>query len=244
MKNKRILITGSTSGIGRASAKELAKMGANIVLVSRNEEKLKTQVEELKKATNNESIDYIQGDLSSLADIRKVAEIYRNRYTELDVLLNNAGLIVPDHRTTTDGYEYTFALNHLGYFLLTGLLLDLLKKSSTARIVSVSSSAHKAGKINFNDINFEKGYNSFAAYSQSKLANVLFTYELAEKLKNTNITVNCLHPGVVNTNFGNDYKGGLKLIMSMLKPLLITADKGAETSIFLASSPKVKTVAW
>ncbi|MBT3300970.1 MAG: SDR family NAD(P)-dependent oxidoreductase [Bacteroidetes bacterium] len=105
MKNKRILITGSTSGIGRASAKELAKMGANIVLVSRNEEKLKTQVEELKKATNNESIDYIQGDLSSLADIRKVAEIYRNRYTELDVLLNNAGLIVPDHRTTTDGYE-------------------------------------------------------------------------------------------------------------------------------------------
>ena len=122
--------------------------------------------------------------------------------------------------------------------------MDLLKKSSTARIVSVSSSAHKAGKINFNDINFEKGYNSFAAYSQSKLANVLFTYELAEKLKNTNITVNCLHPGVVNTNFGNDYKGGLKLIMSMLKPLLITADKGAETSIFLASSPKVKTVAW
>jgi retinol dehydrogenase 14 len=242
MKGKTVLITGTTSGIGKATAKALAAKDASLILVAQNEEKVKQLIQEIKSETGNDKLKYYIADLASNQSIAQLGDKINAEVEHLDVLLNNAGLIVNDRKLSADGYEYTFALDHLGYYHLTGRLLKLLHKSSPSRIISVSSGAQQAGHINFDDLMGEKNYSAFRAYCQAKLANVLFTYELARKLEGTGITANCLHPGVVNTNFGSDMKGFSQLMMKLFKPFMIRADKGAETSIYLASSPEVEGV--
>jgi NAD(P)-dependent dehydrogenase (short-subunit alcohol dehydrogenase family) len=242
MQGKTVLITGANQGIGKASALELARRGAKVVLVSRNEAKGKAALEEVRAAAKGEPPLLLVADLASLADVRRLAADFRKEHDKLDVLLNNAGLIVPTRQTTADGFEETFAVNHLAPFVLTGELLDLLKKTHGSRIVNVSSEAHRRGTIYWDDIELREGYGSFKAYSQSKLANVLFTYELSRRLVGTGVTANCLHPGVVGSGFGQTYKGAFSILVRLGKPFLLSNEAGARTSIYLASSPDVAGV--
>lgn len=242
MKNKIILITGATSGIGKETARILAGMGAELVLVARDEDKLKNTISEIGKTTGNTKLEYIQCDLSSLDDIRQMTGNFLQKHKRLDVLINNAGLIVPEFRKTVDGYEYTFALNHLGYFLTTGLLIEILLKSAPARIVSVSSVAHTWSDIQFDDLMFEKKYNPMKAYGQSKLANILFTRELARRLNGKGVTANCLHPGAVNTRFGSEFKGVFKAGIELFRPFMVSPQKAAETPVYLATSSDVEGI--
>lgn len=241
MKNKVILVTGGTSGIGKVAATELARMGASVVIVGRNHGKTAAIVEEIRAQTDNIRVDGLVADLSSLAEVRKLAADFKKRYQRLDVLLNNAGAVFTQRQVSADGYEMTFALNHLNYFLLTNLLLDVLKASAPARIVNVSSGAHTGGRLDFSDLQSEK-YSSWKAYSNSKLANVYFTYELARRLQGTGVTVNALHPGFVATNFGVSNGGFMQGIMKVAQLGAISPEKGAQTSIYLASSPEVEGV--
>jgi NAD(P)-dependent dehydrogenase (short-subunit alcohol dehydrogenase family) len=242
MQGKTVIVTGSTNGIGYAAACELARKGAQTVLVSRSAEKCAQSVEKIKRETGNTQVEFIAADLSTKAGVQEVAHEFKKRHTRLDVLLNNAGAIFMSRQVSSDGIEMTIALNHLNYFHLTILLLDVLKASSPARIVSVSSAAHRGGKINFDDIQFKKGYSGMKAYSQSKLANVLFTYEMARKLEGTKVTANALHPGFVDTGFAKNNGGLVKFAMGLLKPMQRKVDEGAQTSIYLASSPEVEGV--
>ncbi len=239
-KGKTILITGATSGIGKATAKGLAELGASLIIAGRDRERCEKTIEEIRSVNPGIEISYFLADLSSLKEIRELAEEVKKNYNKLDVLINNAGSIFDGRKTSADGYEYTFAFDHLSPFLLTGLLLDLLKKGAPSRIITVSSSAHRSGKIAFDDLMLEQSYSSFRAYSQAKIANVLFTYELARRLEGKDITSNALHPGVVNTHFGNEFKGVLKALMKLMRPFFISPEKGAETSIYLASSQEVQ----
>jgi NAD(P)-dependent dehydrogenase (short-subunit alcohol dehydrogenase family) len=247
MNGKIILITGATNGIGKISALELARMGAEIVLVSRNQSKLDKTAQEIKSATGNQRINTIQADLSSLKDIRKVAEIFLSQYERLDVLLNNAGAMFMSRKESVDGYEMTFALNHLNYFLLTDLLLDTLKKTAQeqgeARVVNVSSGAHSGAKIDFDDIQHKKSFTGFSVYGESKLMNVLFTYELTRRLEGTNVTANALHPGFVDTGFGQNNGWIISFMLNIIQKLVAKSpENGAETNIYLASSPEVKGI--
>jgi NAD(P)-dependent dehydrogenase (short-subunit alcohol dehydrogenase family) len=247
MNGKIILITGATNGIGKISALELARMGAEIVLVSRNQSKLDKIAQEIKSATGNQRINTIQADLSSLKDIRKVAEIFLSQYERLDVLLNNAGAMFMSRKESVDGYEMTFALNHLNYFLLTDLLLDTLKKTAQeqgeARVVNVSSGAHSGAKIDFDDIQHKKSFTGFSVYGESKLMNVLFTYELTRRLEGTNVTANALHPGFVDTGFGQNNGWIISFMLNIIQKLVAKSpENGAETNIYLASSPEVKGI--
>ena len=237
------LITGASRGIGRATALPLAKMGANLSLLVRDRALGEKVVEEIRATGAKGKIDLFVGDLSSMKDIRRLAEEYKSKHDRLDVLLNNAGAINMDKEKTVDGYERTFATNHLGYFLLTQELLDLLKKSAPSRIVNVASEAHRqVGGIDFDDPMFEKrSYGGFASYGQSKLANILFTRELARKLEGTNVTANSLHPGVIASGFGRNNKGVFGFIMrNLAAPFLGSEENGAKTSVYLASSPDVE----
>ncbi len=237
MNNKNYLVTGATSGMGRVTAEAIAQTGANLVMVSRNQDKLEQAKKEISGSTGNEKIDIICADLSETEGIKQAASAFKSKYNRLDVLINNAGGIFPDRKLTKDGFEYTFALNHIGYFLLTGLLLDLIPKDQPSRIISISSMAHKYGHINFDDLFFEKTkYSSMRAYSQSKLANILFTIVLADKLKDTKITANCVHPGGVHTRFGSDFKGFMGFLVKTSMSLMRTPEKGASTCIYLALS--------
>src|ERR671914_52802 len=241
MGEKICLITGATSGIGKATAMGLANMGASVVMVGRDQGKGEAVMAEIKQKSNNASVDLMLADLSSQEEIRRLADEFKEAYPRLDVLINNAGLFRSTRITTADGLEMTFAVNHLACFLLTKLLLDVLKASSPSRIVNVSSGDHSNGTIDFDDLQGEKGYKGPKAYSQSKLANVLFTYELARRLEGTGITANCLHPGAgVRTNFGSGVTGVFGLMVRSLRPLMKSPEKGAETSIYLASSPEVE----
>ncbi len=242
MNEKIILITGATNGIGLVAARELAKMGAQIVIVSRNAEKCALVTEQIKRETANPKIEYIAADLSNHAGTQKAAHEFKKRHTRLDVLLNNAGALFTSRQLSADGIEMTWALNHLSYFILTVLLLDTLKTSGAARVVNVSSDAHQNAKINFDDLQMEKGYAPLAAYQQSKLANILFTYELARKLEGTKVTANTLHPGLVNTGFNKNNGLLMKLAMGLIAPFSRNAVEGAQTSIYLASSPEVEGV--
>jgi len=243
MKGKIVLVTGATSGIGKETALGLAKMGATVVLVGRSREKLDKVASSIASATGNRTIDTLICDLTSMENVRKLASDFKHKYQRLDVLINNAGEIVGERRTTVDGFEYTLALDHLSHFLLTMLLLDRIKASAPARIINVSSSAHMLGRIDFEDLMGEKKYNPMKAYGQAKLANLLFTYELAGRLAGTGVTANAVHPGAVRTNFGKGMKGRWRVFLWLGSPFLIDAEKGAETSIFVASSPKVAGVA-
>jgi retinol dehydrogenase 14 len=243
MGEKICLITGATSGIGKATAMGLATLGASVVMVGRDHGRGEAALAEIKEDSGNASVDLMLADLSSQQEIRRLAHEIKEAYPRLDVLINNAGLFRSQRITTVDGLETTFAVNHLAYFLLTKVLLDVLKSSAPSRIVNVSSGEQRNGTIDFDDLQGEKGYKGPKAYSQSKLATVLFTYELARRLEGTGITANCLHPGgriPVRTNFGSGVSGVFGSMVRALRPFMTSPEKGAETSIYLASSPEVE----
>jgi len=236
------LITGATSGIGKATAMGLANMGASVVMVGRDRGRGEAAMAEIKEKSGNASVDLMLADLSSQGQIRRLANEFKEAYPRLDVLINNAGIFLSKRVVTADGIEMTFAVNHLAYFLLTNLLLDVLERSAPSRVVNVSSGAQSNGTIDFDGLQGEKGYKGTKAYSQSKLANVLFTYELARRLEGTGVTANCVHPGAVRTNFGSGSSGLFGFMVRASRPLMISPEKGAETSIYLASSPEVEGV--
>src|SRR5215208_1194231 len=243
MGEKICLITGATSGIGKATAMGLATLEASVVMVGRDQGKGEAVMAEIKEKTTNAPVDLMLADLSSQEEIRRLADEFKEAYPRLDVLINNAGLFRSERIATADGLEMTFAVNHLAYFLLTNQLLDVLKASAPSRIVNVSSGEQRNGTIDFDDLQGEKGYKGPKAYSQSKLADVLFTYELARRLEGTGVTANCLHPGgriPVRTNFGSGVSGVFGFTVRALRPLMISPEKGAETSIYLASSQEVE----
>ena len=243
IKNKNILITGATSGIGRSTVLALSSMGASVTFIARNKDKAEILLKELNTKSKNKAA-YILADLSSQKEVKSAAKEYLKMNRPLDILINNAGLINLKIRETIDGFEETFAVNHLAYFSLTNLLIDKLKESESARIINISSGAHQFVKrMNFDDIQSEKNYKPFKVYSYSKLANILFTRKLSEILKDDNITVNCIHPGVVATGFAsqNDSKFQ-KFLFKLSKPFMRSSNKGAETSIYLSSSDDVSDV--
>lgn len=242
MRDKLCIVTGANSGIGRTTALGLAGLGARVVLVCRDSGRGETARRDISAQSGNESIDLLVGDLASQRSTRELATEIQEKYQRLDVLVNNAGQLISHRSVTEDGIEATFALNHLGYFLLTNLLIDLLKASAPSRIVNVASSAHRMGTIDFDDLQYETGYGGYKAYSRSKLANVMFTYELARRLEGTGVTVNCMHPGTVRTNLFKGASGPVAFCLNMLKPLMRSLRKGAETVVYLASSPDVEGV--
>lgn len=233
MKNKIVLVTGSTDGIGKETARQLAALGATVIVHGRDAERCRRARDEIRAATDNLSVEGVAADLASQRQIRRLAADITARYDRLDVLINNAGVIVDRRETTEDGIEMTFAVNHLAPFLLTHLLLDTLKRSAPARIVNVSSTVHYDAPLDFNNLQGERRYNGITAYRVSKLGNVLFTVELAERLKGSGVTVNCLHPGVVATKLlatGWGWSNGLSAV------------QGAALTVYLASSPAVAQV--
>ena len=239
MAGKVALVTGANSGIGKETALAIARMKADLVIVCRDRERGRAALEDIKSKSANNSVELMICDLSSQAQIRKLVEEFKQKHNRLDVLVNNAGVILTRRRVTEDGLESTFAINHLAYFLLTNLLLDLIIQSAPARIVNVSSTVHKSATIDFDDLQSERSYSAMRAYGQSKLANVLFTYELARRLEGTRVTVNCLHPGVIATNIFRDISG---VVGAAAKLFLKSPRRGAETSIYLATSPEVEGV--
>jgi len=244
VKNKICLITGSTSGIGKATAASLAAKGAIIIITGRNEGKGEQVVAEIKSRMTNHNIFFEYGDLSNLQSVVDLAYRLNKNYPKLDVLINNAGSFTEKRQYTKDGIEMQFGINHIAHFLLTHLVMPSLKKSDAARIINVSSDAHYRGNINFKDLYGEEKYVPFKIYAQSKLANILFTYELARRLEDdnlTHITTNVLHPGEIKTQFveknGNTlYKIGWKLA----KPLMQSIEQGATTSVYLASAKQME----
>lgn len=239
---KTVLITGANSGIGKATATALANLGYRVIFVARNLQKAEATKKEITDASGSASVDFIIADLMSLKQVRKCAETFIEKYKTLDVLINNAGVCLPERRITEDGFEEMFQINHLSHFLLTNLLLETLKKSSEPRIINVSSKGYKSGKFDPDNFQGEKKFGTFSTYCDTKLLNILFTFELSERLKGTGITVNTLHPGVVNTNFAGELKGVLGILNRMFKPFLISPEKGAATSVYLVSSEEVKSI--
>jgi NAD(P)-dependent dehydrogenase (short-subunit alcohol dehydrogenase family) len=240
MTGKTVLITGATSGIGKIAALELARMGANISIVARNRSKGQAVLEEITRETNNVQIELFIADLSSMADVRKLAQEFMAKHATLDVLLNNAGAFYSERKLSADGLEMTFALNHMSYFLLTNLLLPTLKTTPNSRVVSVSSAAHFQGKLDFANLQGEQKFGGWKAYGDSKLENALFTFALARRLAGTGVTANCLHPGFVKTSFGDGNSGFLAMALGVAKNLFaISLEAGAQTMIHLASSPEV-----
>jgi NAD(P)-dependent dehydrogenase (short-subunit alcohol dehydrogenase family) len=233
------LITGASAGIGKEMAKAIARSGITVVMVARNVERLKNAQAEIQQAVPGATTDLLPADLSSQTQIRELAAEFQGKYDRLDILINNAGVLVPNRSLTVDGIETTFAVNHLGYFLLTNLLLEKIKSSAPARIVNVSSAAHKSASLDFNDLQNERRYSGFFVYCESKLANVLFTYELARKLEGTGVTANCFHPGAIATELFRDQNILVRLGTQLF---LKGPAKGAETGVYLATSPEVEGV--
>jgi NAD(P)-dependent dehydrogenase (short-subunit alcohol dehydrogenase family) len=243
--NRIVMVTGATSGIGAASAQALAGMGATVVLVGRNSKKCEATVDRIRHETGNRSVDHLTADLSSQASVRELAERFRSRYPRLHVLINNAGAIFLKRQLSADGIEMTWALNHLGYFLLTNLLLETLISNAPARIVNVASCGHELVRgLNFDDLQGQRGYKGFLAYHRSKLANLLFTFELARRLEGTRVTANALHPGLVATHIGENNGW----VWRVLKPVVsrfyniryIGAEEGARTITHLAMAPELE----
>ena len=242
MAGKVCLVTGANSGIGKATALGLANIGATVVMVCRSQERGEGALAEIKQKSSKEQIFLLLADLASQAAIRRLAEDFNSQYSALHVLINNAGIIPRKRQVTVDGFETQFAVNHLAPFLLTNLLMDMLKSSAPARIVTVSSDMHRGATINFDDLQSVGSYRPIRVYSETKLANVLFTYELARKLQGTKITANCLHPGMVATKLLADGIGIPRPLKSTTKLIGSSPEKGAETSIYLATSPEVEGV--
>ena len=242
MGGKTALITGGTSGIGKATAVALAAMGADVVIVGRNPERGEAAVEDIRVQSHSESVELMLADLSVQAEVRRLAEEFQGRHDRLDVLANNAGLVHSRRTETPDGIETTLAINHLAPFLLTNLLLDLLKKSAPSRVITVSSEAQRLGNMDFDDIQSTRKYKGFPVYGMTKLANIMFTYELAERLRGTFVSANCVHPGPVSTNFGKNNGGPMALFFRLGKPFMRSPEQGADTLIWLASSPEVEGI--
>jgi retinol dehydrogenase 12 len=242
MNGKICLVTGGTNGIGKATAQTLAQMGATVVIVGRNAPKTAQLVEEIRAISGNRNVDSLLADLSSQQEVRHLANEFKSKYSHLHVLLNNAGAFFMQRQLSVDGIKMTFALNHLAYFLLTNLLLDTIKDSAPARIINVSSDAHTAGRIEFDNLQGERAFSP-RAYGNSKLANILFTIELARRLEGTGVTVNALHPGLVATGFAKNNGRLIASLVSLFMPLVARSPvQGAETSIYLASSPSVEAI--
>ena len=241
MNNKLILITGATSGIGQAAAQALAAQGHEILIVGRNPAKTEGVAKQIREQTSNQAVHFLLADFSDLEQIRHLAEQVKTQFPKLDVLVNNAGAYFNRRQRMSGGVEKTFFVNHLSPFLLTNLLLDHLQ--NPARIIHVASDAHQYGQLDLNDLNFEKSYFGFAAYARSKLANILFTYELAHRLAGSGVTVNALHPGGVATNiFSTDFSIFGPLIKGVVSLFTLTPTQGADNTIYLASSPDVEGV--
>jgi NAD(P)-dependent dehydrogenase (short-subunit alcohol dehydrogenase family) len=238
MEGKVVLITGGTSGIGEAAATALAAMGAEVIVSGRNRERGEAAVEEIRRASGSEKVSLMTADFAVQAEVRGLADEFEERHGRLDVLINNAGLIRSRRTETPDGVELTLAVNHLAPFLLTNLLLDLLRKSAPSRIITVASEARRGAKIDLEDLNSERRYRAFPVYGMTKKANILFTYELAKRLEGTGVVANCVHPGGVNTNFGADNRSPGILLFRAFKPFMRSPERGAETVIYLASSPE------
>jgi len=241
MKGRICMVTGATSGIGEVTAEALAKLGAKVIAVGRNPEKSISTVDRIKAKTGNSDVEYMLADFSILGEVRKLAETFTSKYNHLHVLVNNAGAVF-EKRIETDGVEMTFAVNHLAPYLLTNLLLDTIKNSAPARIINVSSLLHSRAEMNFEDLQASKAYDLMNAYGQSKLANILFTYELAKRLEGSGVTVNALHPGIVATNLGSNNEGFKSKIWRVINKFGISPEEGAKTSIYLATSPEVANV--
>jgi len=245
LQGRICLVTGATSGIGSVTALELARLGGDVVIVGRRSDRCPREVARVHSATGGRVVA-LPADLSSLGQVRGLAEAFRNRYPRLDVLVNNAGSYFFRRELSADGLEMNFAVNHLGHFALTLLLMRSLRASPSARIVNVSSAAHERWTIDFDDLRCDKRYGRLEAYGRSKLANLLFTYELARRLRGTRITANALHPGVVRTGFGKNNGGLIRVAFQALqligRPWFLSPEQGAQTSIYLASSPEVEGV--
>lgn len=239
MTGKVCIVTGANTGIGKETALGLARLGATVVMVCRDRDRSDAPLSEIKQKSGNDRVELMICDFSSQNSIRQFAEDFTQRHDRLDVLVNNAGVVLRKRSLTEVGIESTFAINHLGYFLVTNLLLDVLKKSAPSRIVNVSSTAHRFGKLDINAWPVGRDYTAFGAYANSKLANVLFTYELARRLEGTGVTANCLHPGGVGTNL---YRGLPNFLQALIKLVTISPARGARTSIYLASSSEVEGV--
>jgi NAD(P)-dependent dehydrogenase (short-subunit alcohol dehydrogenase family) len=240
-KVNTILLTGATSGIGLEAAVALAAQGHRLVLVGRTAEKTDAAVATVKRRSAASAVDGLWCDFGSQRQIRRLAADYRARYDRLDVLVNNAGLVAPKRTVTEDGLETTFAVNHLGYFLLTTLLLELIIKSAPARIVNVASIGHFQGTIDFEDLGYQKGWSVLRAYQRSKLANVLFTRALARRVEGKGVTVNCLHPGGVATPIWDKAPWYARPFLAVMRALLLVSPaEGAKTITHLATSPEVE----
>ena len=243
MKGKVCLITGATSGIGKVTAAALAAQGAEVIITGRNRQKTEATVKQIKTETGNEAIQYLLADFSDLEQVRDLASTFNERSSRLDVLVNNAGSFFNTRQGTPYGVEMTFLVNHLAPFLLTNLLLETIRDCAPARIINVSSDAHKYGTMNFDDLGFKRGYAGMKAYARSKLANVLFTYEAVRRLGESGVTINALHPGHVATDI---WRTNFSFIGPALKRIMglfaLTPEQGADNSIYLASSPEVEGV--
>jgi NAD(P)-dependent dehydrogenase (short-subunit alcohol dehydrogenase family) len=243
MSCKTVVVTGATNGIGKETARELARMGATTLIVGRNPQKGARVVAELQADTGNARVEFLLADLSLQHEVRELAAQIRSRHGRLDVLVNNAGTVLNRREVTAEGIEKTWALNHLSYFLLTLLLLDLLEASPGGRVVNVASSSHRQGKIDFEDVQAERKYHGFRRYGTTKLANVLFTNELARRLDGSGVTVNAAHPGLVPENFPIPESWGRRRVaLFLFRPWSKTSAQGARTSLYLATSPEVAGV--
>jgi NAD(P)-dependent dehydrogenase (short-subunit alcohol dehydrogenase family) len=242
MHGKVCMVTGAASGIGAVTAQALAQQGASVILVDRSAAKGVIVLEQIERLTGNTALEFMRVDLSSQKEIHQLVQQFTSGHRHLHVLVNNAGAMFAERRESVDGIEMTFALNYLGYFLLTNLLLDTLKASAPARIINTSSRSHARAMINFDDLESRSGYKGLSAYAHSKLAIVLFTYELARRLEGTGVMVNALHPGIVATNFAMKSGGVIGLVMRLFRPFFVSPEQGAQTGIYLATSPEVEGV--
>jgi len=238
---KRVVITGATNGIGLAAAEQLAARGAQLAIVARSEARARPALERIRKAAEGAEVDVLMADLSDQSSVRALAGQILERYPRLDVLVNNAGAVFTTRQLSPDGIELTWAVNHLGPFVLTALLLDRLKGSAPARVVTTSSDAHTGAHIPFDDLDAERSYarRGFTRYGETKLANILFTAELGRRLAGTGVTANCFHPGVVATGFNRNNGPFMSLVMTLIRPFSRTPQKGAETLVWLVDSPEV-----
>ena len=241
VSGKRVLVTGATDGIGLAACEALARLGAELAIVARNEAKAERATARIVAAGGTATVvDVLMADLASQASVRHLAAEVLERYPRLDALVNNAGAIYSRRQLSPDGIELTWALNHLAPFLLTSLLLERLQASGPARIVTTSSDAHKGASIPFDDLNAERGYRGFRRYGQTKLANILFTSELARRIGDADVTANCFHPGLVTTGFNRNNGALMRFGMTVVRPFSRSPDQGADTLVWLLDSPEVQ----
>ncbi|RUT32614.1 SDR family oxidoreductase [Arsenicitalea aurantiaca] len=237
------IVTGATGGVGLETARELARRGFTVGVHGRSEEKGEAAIRSIADtARYPDRLHFLKADLADLSAVRSLAGTINDRFAKVDVLINNAGLVNARRKVTIDGFEETFAVNHLAHFLLTGLILDRIRSAAPARIINLSSNAHLAGKMHFDDLQAERRYSTFGVYGNTKLANLLFTFELARRLSGSGVTVNAVHPGAVATGFAQNNGGLAMLAMRILRPFFLTPEKGAATSIHVATAPELEAV--